>query len=348
MVQLVTERDLRESLEAGLQKTLPAGWRAAFSPASASDDPQIDGVLELVAPTGETSQAGVIVKARLEPAQISRELPWLTTNPTSIVVAPRISARARGLLNDAGVSWYVPGGDYRIAIGGLFIERLVGQSKRRSAGAPDTRFVADVFAGGALRVVRWLLVEPGRSWSVGDMAERSGLTLGFASRTFKTLARDAYVERVRGATRLTDRDALLNAWAAAPSPPQSAFERVATVDSPEALLRMIRAFTTPSPYAVTAEAAADRLAPFARFSRVEMYVQDVAGWDRALGLTTVPRGGNVVLIKPADAGVFDGSFERDGVPLTSRPQLYVDLVRRGGAAAEAAAFMRERGALWPQ
>ena len=58
---------------------------------------------------------------------------------------------------------------------------------------------------------------------------------------------------------------------------------------------MIRAFTTPSPYAVTAEAAADRLAPFARFSRVEMYVQDVAGWDRALGLTSVPRGGTVGL-----------------------------------------------------
>jgi hypothetical protein len=49
-----------------------------------------------------------------------------------------------------------------------------------------------------------------------------------------------------------------------------------------------------------------------------------------------------------DTGVFDGSFQRDGVLLTSRPQLYVDLVRRGGAAAEAAAFMRERGELWPQ
>ncbi|HEY5472344.1 MAG TPA: hypothetical protein VIK32_04035, partial [Candidatus Limnocylindrales bacterium] len=67
-------------------------------------------------------------------------------------------------MNDAGVSWYVPGGDYRIAIGGLFIERLIGQSKRRSAGAPETRFVADLFAGGALRVVRWLLIEPGRPW----------------------------------------------------------------------------------------------------------------------------------------------------------------------------------------
>src|SRR5450756_711779 len=45
-------------------------------------------------------------------------------------------------------------------------------------------------------------------------------------------------------------------------------------------------------------------------------------------------------------GVFDGVFERDGLSLASRPQLYVDLVRRGGAAAEAAAFIRERSVLW--
>ena len=68
--------------------------------------------------------------------------------------------------------------------------------------------------------------------------------------------------------------------------------------------------------------------------------------DRALSLTPVPRGGNVVLIRPVDRGVFDGVFERDGLSLASRPQLYVDLVRRGGAAAEAAAFIRERSVLW--
>ena len=348
MAQLVTERDLRQSLEEGLQETLPAGWRVAFSAGGPSDDQEIDGILDLVAPTGERSQARVEFKARLEPAQLVRELPWLTKSAASLVVAPRISARARSLLNEAGVSWYEPDGDYRIAIGGLFIERLVEQSKRRSTEAPDTRFVADPFAGGALRVVRWLLIDPGQAWSIADMAERAGLTLGFVSRAFKTLARDAYLERVRGATRLTDRDALLDAWAASPLPKDSAFERVATGGGPEALLRMVPTLPVPSPYAVTAEAAAERIAPFARFSRVEMYVDDVASWDRALDLTAVPRGGNLVLIKPVDAGVFDGSFERDGVMLTSRPQLYVDLVRRGGAAAEAAAFMSERGELWPR
>jgi hypothetical protein len=348
MAQQFNERDLRQSLEADLQATLPTGWRAAFSPGRPPSRPEIDGVLDLVAPTGERSQARVEFKARLEPAQLVRELPWLTKSAASLVVAPQISARARRLLNEAGVSWYEPDGDYRIAIGGLFIERLVDQSKRRSVGASDTRFVADPFAGGALRVARWLMIEPGRSWSIAKMADRTGLTLGFVSRTFKTLARDAYVERVRGATRLVDRDALLDAWATAQKPKDSAFERAATVGGPEALLRMILTLTAPSPYAVTAEAAADKLAPFARFNRVEMYVDDVASWDRALDLTAVPRGGNLVLIKPVDAGVFDGKFESHGVLLTSRPQLYVDLVRRGGAAAEAAAFMRERGELWPQ
>ncbi len=76
-------------------------------------------------------------------------------------------------------------------------------------------------------------------------------------------------------------------------------------------------------------------------------MEDVQAWDARLGLTPVPRGGNVVLLTPADAGVFDGTLARDGVVLVSRPQLYIDLMRRGGAAAEAAAFLRERGELWP-
>ena len=49
-----------------------------------------------------------------------------------------------------------------------------------------------------------------------------------------------------------------------------------------------------------------------------------------------------------DRGVFDGSITCDGLTLVSRPQLYIDLKRRGGASAEGAAFLRERGELWPR
>lgn len=50
--------------------------------------------------------------------------------------------------------------------------------------------------------------------------------------------------------------------------------------------------------------------------------------------------------KQAVGRTLEAAFERDGLALASRPQRYVDLVRRGGAAAEAAAFIPERSALW--
>lgn len=348
MVQPRVERDLKQALEITLADRLPSDWRVQLMPSDGTESPGIDATLELVSPSGDRSRACVEFKARAEPGEVVRELPWLQRCGAALLVAPRISSRTRQLLNDAGISWLEPDGDCRIAIGGLFVERLTRSPRRREPAGKDGRFVADPFSGGALRIVRWLLIDPDRSWALTEMAERAGLTPGFVSRTFKTLARDAFVVRTRGATRLTDRDGLLDAWARAPAPADSAFERVATVDGPEALLRTIRASAAPRPYAVTAEAAADRIVPFARFSRVEIYVKDPDAWDRALGLTPVPRGGNLVLIEPADPGVFDGSFEQEGLLLTSRPQLYVDLVRRGGAAGEAASFLRERNALWPR
>lgn len=346
MVEMSVEQDLIQGLESTLMSVLPRGWQArvARTPAAGGTDAS----LEVLSPVGDRLTACVEAMSRAEPARLVREVSWLQRCDQALVVAPRLSARAREILTEAGISWLEPDGDCRIAMDGLFIERLGLSQARSDRGAPGTRYVANLFSGGPLRVVRWLLIEPRRSWTLADMADRTRLTLGFVSRVFKTLARDAYLDRARGDNRLRDRDALLDAWASAPRSGEAVSERVATVASTEALLHMIRSSSPPSAYAITAEAAADRIAPFARYSRVEMYVDDVAGWDRSLGLTAVPRGGNLVLIKPTDAGVFDGTFERDGLRLVSRPQLFVDLVRRGGAAVEAAAFMRERGELWPE
>lgn len=320
----------------------------AVRPGDGPADARIDAYLDLTAPSGERTTACVEFGARAEPATVARLVPWLQRCSAAILVAPVIGARAREILADAGISWIEPGGDCRIVLGSLFVERLGRRAARRDADAPGTRYVADPFSGAALRIVRRLLIQPGRSWTLAGMATVTGLTQGFVSRTFKTLARDAYLDRARGASRLGDRDALLEAWAAAPAPGDAVLERVATIGGPDAILRAISTMDDPPRYAITAEAAADRLAPFTRFARVELYVTDATPWDEALQLTPVARGGNVILIRPTDGGALEGGFECDGVTLASRPQLYVDLVRRGGAAAEAAAFLRERGELWPR
>ena len=348
MVDIARRTTLERAFEQAVVRMLPPGWMMAVRTGNGSAGARIDAYVDLTAPSGERITACVEFKARAEPAEVVRLVPWLQRCGAAVLVTPAIGARARQILADAGISWIEPDGDCRLVLGSLFIERLGGRRPARRQADAGVRYVADLFAGAALRIVRRLLIETDRSWTLADMAEVTGLTPGFVSRTFKTLAREAYVDRARGASRVTDCDALLAAWAAAPAPEDAVLERVATAGGPEAILRAIQALDDPPRYAITAEAAADRLAPFARFARVELYVADPAAWDEALGLTPVPRGGNVVLIRPLDGGALDGSFERDGVTLASRPQLYVDLVRRGGAAAEAAAFMRERGELWPR
>lgn len=339
---------LGRAFEVALRNVLPPVWGISLDREVAARGPRVDAYLNLTPPTGERIRACVEWKSRAEPSEVARIVPWLRACGPAIFVAPTIGSRARGILSSAGISWMEPDGDCRIALGSLFVERLGKDRPRKEAGATDSRFVADLFSGRALSVVRWLLIEPDQPWSLADMATRTGLTQGFVSRTFKTLARDAYLNRAPNASRLSDRDALLEAWAAAPAPADDVSERVATVSGVEALVRMLRDQPALGRYALTAEAAADKLAPFARFSRVELYCDDVTAWDLALGLVPVPRGGNLVLLKPVDRTVFDGSFARDGVTLVSRPQLYVDLERRGGAAAEGAVFIRERGELWPR
>lgn len=353
------EPALLAALEDSLSELLPPSWQYSLDPGP--DESGIDAALVLVDPLGRSFRLNVEVKAPIAPADFVRQLGWYAERGPWLIVSPRIGPRSRKLFDEAGVSWLEPGGACRIVVGGVVIDRSTRASGRRNERlrtasftadavivTPDKRrYVANLFDGKALRVVRWLLIEPNRRWRLQEMADAAGASIGFVSRAFATLEREAYVERDAEGTRVTDRDALIDAWATTEPPADIVGERVSLLTSPEAIVEDVTSVTQSPRYAATAEAAADQLAPFARFSRVDLYVADMATWDQQLGLTSVPRGGNVALIVPVDVGVFDGAAAVRGLNLVSRPQLYVDLMRRGGAAAEAARFLRERGELWP-
>lgn len=366
MVNQTAEATLLDDLQKALQEVMPPDWRWQLR---VQDRPsEADAGLDLTDPSGASTQLFVELKSRLYPSEIVRQLRWYGERGPWLVAAPVVGARARQLLADEGISWIELGTrECLIAIGTMRIERLPARrsrelitrvgtvraaaAKTRGAGTvsePGRRYVADLFSGKALRIVRWLLVDPERQWTLDDMVSAARASPGFVSRTFATLERDAYMERARGANGLRDADGLLAAWAAAPPPRDRLVSRVSLLPTPQAVLDAIRELPQAPRYALTAEAAAEQLAPFARFSRVEMYVDETEAWERALDLTPVPRGGNVDLIVPVDAGVFDGAVQAGALSLVSRPQLYVDLKRRAGPASEAADFLRDREALWPK
>lgn len=359
MVNQGAEATLLKDFQNALQEILPPDWRWRLRVQDRPSD--TDAVLDLTDPRGDGTRIRVELKSRLWPAEIVRQLRWYGERGPWLLAAPLVGPRTRQLLADERISWIeLATSECSISFGTLHIERGLARrgSVRMSGGgaisvaggatASGRRFVADLFSGKALRIVRWLLIDPERAWTLTEMVSASGASPGFVSRTLATLERDAYMERRRGASRLRDADGLLTAWSASPSPPDRTLSRVSLLPTPQAILKAVGEVSNAPVYALTAEAAAEQIAPYARFSRVELYVDEAGAWDRLLDLTAVPRGGNVDLILPADPGVFDGSLTSTDLSLVSRPQLYVDLKRRGGPASDAADFLRDRGAVWPR
>jgi hypothetical protein len=339
------EARLLEEFREDLERRLRAPWRwELLTPPSRTA--RFDAVLRIHDPEGRTHQFAVEAKTTLFPANVGPTLERLRQAYPSgpwLLIAPFIGARARELAREAGVSWLEPGGDCSIARGAMFIEHLGAQQRPRD---PESgRRVADLFSGKALRIVRWLLVEPETAWTLAEMSQAAHVSMPFVSRTFATLEDEVYASRQRGATRLTQPEALLEAWATAAAPEVRVHQRV-FLPGPAAFLRRLAERPPTTHYALTAEAAADQLAPYARFPRVELYVDDLASWEQDGELEPVPRGGNVYLLESPEEGVFDAAESVRNLSLVCRVQLYVDLFRRGGAAREAADFLRKRGALW--
>jgi hypothetical protein len=294
---------------------------------------------------------------------VADRAPWL-------VVAPELSARSKEVLRQAGVNWVDATGSVSVRLPRVLIEIDSPEARRTqerlaavgtSLVAPYTdkqaetaRFVTDLFSGEALRIVRQLLADPTREWRVTDMAGKVGVTKGWVSRVFATLERNAYLEgRPRGPRRVVDPQGLLDAWAESPAPAQPEL-RAVTTETLERLRQRISELPLAS-YALTGDAAADLVAPFARVSLLELYVdQQLLRSDEALKTLRArktTRGANVILLPITDRGVLDDTESLDSpygpMWIVSRPQLYVDLYRRGGASREAAAFLKERGAIWP-
>lgn len=330
---------LLEALQQDLAELTPEGWTAALRALPPGD--QADARLTLRAPDGSRMVFLVEAKSRLEPSQVVLDLSSAKQRDPRLVVAPAVGPRSRELLARNGTSWLEPGGDCRIAAGPILILREGGRRALTPSPAPQvTRFIRNPFAGAALRVVRRLLIDPDRAWTVTELSSATEITIGFVSRILATLERDAYVSRRRGETRLKEYDDLLDAWTRAPRPLQTTVEGV-SLEKPGQVLDALASLGR-NGYALTGEAAAEQVAPFARFNTVELYVSDFDGWQRQLQLTPVPVGANVRLIKSEDKGVFDGILSRRGLQIVSLPQLYVDLKRREGVGSEAAAFLRQR------
>lgn len=125
----------------------------------------------------------------------------------SILVAPYFSEEARALCHQAGVGYFDLAGNAGLDTPHVFLE---------IAGKPNPyrreRPVRKPFEGKAERLVRALLLEPERRWTVRELARAAGVSLGLASMVSAILAEMGLVAKYRGGLSLLSPWALLEVW----------------------------------------------------------------------------------------------------------------------------------------
>ena len=97
-------------------------------------------------------------------------------------------------------------------------------------------------------------------------------------------------------------------------------------------------------FAFTGWSGAFLKAPYGIPPLIMAYVESIPEIDNSTALFPVQpgQGGNVVLYKPQDEGVFQFSDENSSFPVVSIPQLYLDISRMPGRAKEQGEVLREK------
>ena len=264
------------------------------------------------------------------------------SNGYPVFAAGFVGESARQLCKAAGVGYIDLLGNVYLRFGGVLIDRLAEGSFRA-----ERRSLKQLFAPKATRVIRALLLDPKRPARITDLAGACSMSPAGVYWVVRLLEDMGFVERDSSKRIVFVKPKeLLDAWASSWSMDKNAatsyfsFER-----TPEALMKKVASVSKQKnlSYAFTLMAGASFVAPFVRFQDVWLYFGgEEAAWTEALDLKPVDGGGNIVLVRPYDEGVFAGLQVVEGVKVVSDVQLYVDLYNYPARGREQADFLRER------
>lgn len=267
--------------------------------------------------------------------------------PVSLLVAESISPGAKELLRGERVGYYDSGGSLYLPAPGayLYIDKPPPNTLTKS--------VRTLFSGRSAQVLHALLAQHKGWFGVTELARQAMVSPATVSQVVTELERFEWlVTRGQGPSKerhLREPEALLDAWA-----------KQLTVNRPPALRRYYVPGTKPDAlvariaqafdahevqYAVTHEAAAQRLAPFlSSISQVRARVLIGANADAAigdLGARSVSQGANLAIIEAKSPGELLFREKVGGQWLASPIQIYLDLLRGEGRSKEMAEHFRK-------
>ncbi len=200
------------------------------------------------------------------------------------------------------------------------------------------RLVKNIFSDRSSLVMRALLREPERQWTLPELA-KEGASLGLASDVLSKAEARGYVERVikgpESYSRLIRKKDLLKDWLNAYAFEQNEHAYYLSTD-PDFLAHCAQYLRgRKTAFALTLYSASRLISPYVKDDRHFIYLdlgrEEFADFlkqiESGLNLYKLVQGGNVCFVLPFyRSSVFQESRKISGYPLVSHLQLYLDLM----------------------
>lgn len=264
-----------------------------------------------------------------------------TPGALPMIMASYLTKSQQEWLRGAGVAYLDLEGNAWVEHKGVYVDRVgprVASLRKQSSPNP--------FSDKASIVVRQLLGSS-KPLGVRELAGLTGLSAGYVSKVVNRLSELGYVsDKDAGKATVTDPGVVLRDWTNAYDYAKNRMTGFfcKARDATE-VIACIRGFSPLSDYALTTQAGAYLVAPYASFDRVDVYVSGlsvVEGLVAGLGLEPVERGANLFLGEPYyQHSAFFGVREIDGLRVVSDLQLYLDLYRYPHRGPEQAQHLLE-------
>jgi hypothetical protein len=298
-----------------------------------------DFVVQVDAPTG---QHNLVVEAKSsgQPRVARQAIDQLrgyceaVPSPYPVFLAPYIADATGRLCEQEGVGYVDLAGNCRLSFGQVYIEE-----RGRENPYSERRELRSLYSPKSERILRALLTPPRKPWKVEDLAREADVSLGLVSKVKRILEQREWLDPESRGVRLLNPEAALVEWAGEYRYTRHrAMDFYSLASGGELEEQVVSAAEGGGiRVALTGFSAAVRYAPSVRYQRSMIYCGGATtAIVNQLQLKQVPSGANLTLIEPYDDAVFYRVEIRDGVPVASPVQTFLDLMTQAGRGKEAA------------
>ena len=286
------------------------------------------------------------VKSTGEPSILRRSGAWLkdlltkTKHDYAVIIAPFISREGAEICSELGVGFIDLSGNCLLNLEGLYIERTGYPNKFKKP-----REIQSLFSPKSSRVIRWLLTDPRRVWTLKGLATETGVSIGLIHRIATALENNLFAKKELRAFKLEDPARLLEAWREeyfrrAPKWARYVIRAGPIEESANEL--KVSANLYGVRYALSGPSGAWFISSYLVPTVIHCYV-DVLKEEflNELKADPVSSEGNLLIRVVEQENEFIGSRLIKGVYVVSDLQLYLDFWAMGGRGQEAAEELRK-------